>query len=40
MCFDKYDNILYGGRRGKKIYKVTDQENKKHQELLDFINNF
>ena len=24
----------------KKIYEVTDQENKKHQELLDFINNF
>ncbi len=24
----------------KKIYKVTDQEKKKHQELLDFINNF
>ena len=24
MCFDKYDNILYGGRIGKKIYKVTD----------------
>ena len=23
----------------KKIYKVTDQEEKKHQELLDFINN-
>ena len=24
----------------KKIYEVTDQEKKKHQELLDFINNF
>ena len=24
----------------KKIYEVTDQENKNHQELLDFINNF
>ena len=24
----------------KKIYEVTDQEEKKHQELLDFINNF
>ena len=24
MCFDKYDNILYGGRLGKKVYKVTD----------------
>ena len=24
----------------KKIYQVTDQEKKKHQELLDFINNF
>ena len=24
----------------KKIYEVTDQENKKHQQLLDFINNF
>ena len=24
----------------KKIYNVTDQEKKKHQELLDFINNF
>ena len=24
----------------KKIYEVTDKENKKHQELLDFINNF
>ena len=24
----------------KKIYEVTDQENKKHQELLEFIKNF
>ena len=24
----------------KKIYEVTDQEKKKHQELIDFINNF
>ncbi|GIR46608.1 MAG: hypothetical protein CM15mP56_1840 [Alphaproteobacteria bacterium] len=24
----------------KKIYEVTDKEKKKHQELLDFINNF
>ncbi|MEC8100496.1 MAG: DNA polymerase III subunit epsilon [Pseudomonadota bacterium] len=24
----------------KKIYEVSDQEKKKHQELLDFINNF
>ena len=24
----------------KKIYEVTDQENKKHKELLDLINNF
>ncbi len=24
----------------KKIYEVTDQEKKKHQEFLDFINNF
>ncbi len=24
----------------KKIYEVTDQEKKKHKELLDFINNF
>ncbi len=24
----------------KKIYEVTDQEKKKHQELLDFINNY
>jgi len=24
----------------KKIYNVTDQEKEKHQELLDFINNF
>ena len=24
----------------KKIYDVTDQEKKKHQEILDFINNF
>ena len=24
MCFDKYDNILYGGRLGKKVYKVSD----------------
>ena len=24
----------------KKIYKLTDQEKKKHQEFLDFINNF
>jgi DNA polymerase-3 subunit epsilon len=24
----------------KKIYEVTDQEKKNHQELLDFINNF
>ena len=23
----------------KKIHEVTDQEKKKHQELLDFINN-
>ena len=24
----------------RKIYEVTDQEKKKHQELIDFINNF
>ena len=24
----------------KKVYEVTDQEKKEHQELLDIINNF
>ena len=24
----------------KKIYKITEQERKKHKELLDLINNF
>ena len=33
LVAEKYDY-------SKKIYEVTDQEKKQHQELLDFINNF